>query len=80
MPARTSAITVLSKEYLEEFKALIADQEKGFRPRMSFPLADYILELPRKTGGIQPELKERGLWQERCLVLECPVGCGQKDV
>ena len=45
---------------------------KGLPQSMSFPLDYYNLELAGKPKGIKHVLKERGLWSERGLVLECP--------
>ena len=39
---------------------------------MSFPLDYYNRELAGKPKGMKCMLKERGLWPERGLVLECP--------
>ena len=39
---------------------------------MSFPLDYYNRDLAGKPRGIKRVLKERGLWPERGLVLECP--------
>lgn len=54
---------------------------KGLPQSMSFPLDYHNLELAGKPKGIKRVLKERGLWPERGLVLECPTthnrpGCG----
>ena len=45
---------------------------KGRPQSMSFPPNYYNLELAGKPKGIKRVLKERGLWPERGLVLECP--------
>ena len=45
---------------------------KGLLQSMSFPLDYYNRELAGKPKGITRVLKERGLWPERGLVLECP--------
>ena len=45
---------------------------EGIPQSMSFPLDCYNLELAGKPKGIKRMPKERGLWPERGLVLECP--------
>ena len=45
---------------------------KGLPQSMSFPRNHHNLELAGKPKGIKRVLKERGLWPERGLVLECP--------
>ena len=45
---------------------------KGLPQSMSFPRNYHNLELAGKPKGIKRVLKERGLWPERGLVLECP--------
>ena len=45
---------------------------KGLPQPMSFPLNYYNPQLAGKPKGIKRVLKERGLWPDRGLVLECP--------
>ena len=45
---------------------------KGLPLSMSFAKDHYSRELAVKPNGIKRVLKERGLWPERGLVLECP--------
>ena len=45
---------------------------KGLPQSMSFTQGYYNRELAGKPKGIKRVLKERGLWPERGLVLECP--------
>ena len=45
---------------------------KGLPQLTSFPLGYLDLELAGKPKVIKRVLKERGLWPERGLVLECP--------
>ena len=45
---------------------------KGLSQSMSFAQDYYNRELAGKPKGIMRVLKERGLWPERGLVLECP--------
>ena len=46
--------------------------EKGVLQPMAFPVDYHNRELAGKQKGIKRVLKERGLWPERRLVLECP--------
>ena len=45
---------------------------EGWPQSMSFSPNYRNLELAGKPKGIKRVLKERGLWPERGLVLECP--------
>ena len=45
---------------------------KGLPQSMPFPRNYHNIELAGKLKGIKRVLKERGLWPERGLVIECP--------
>jgi hypothetical protein len=46
--------------------------EKGIPQPMTFPMDYYKRELAGKQKGIKRVLKERGLWPEQGLLLDCP--------